>query len=421
MKRKRGHSFSRLFLIFLIAMPLYVSLAGSLSARSDLESPPPLPKVWQIVWSDAVAIPRLQALKQAGFDGLFKCVAFAPNYPAGPIYAGGEWRLVERVEGTYDWSSMRTCLDNARRANMWFIPELVINVPPEWFVQRHPNALLRDSRGITATDPSAEGGPYLLSPWFIDSGQADPYLQPLVQSFLDVVAGYPNVPAIMIGNWKLNVLPWKMGADTADDFTYWPIWDDFARADYARRFGTGSLPPATWSEYEAMPEAQRTAFRHWLTEAMERNLRTRYLPWTDSFAGWRVINAAIWGDADSRPSVFTTMTPEMAAAKQAAIAATGAKWIIINDDNMGGCGLAPLQQQDIILAHSRGFRILGERVPDVCSWPQLYAMWANFSPQADGFINIGPEDAYWVGQFRRLYGPPTEPLPFRIWLPVLTR
>lgn len=421
MKPRRGLPFLRWIIILLIVAPLNMSLVGSSSARSDSQPPPPLPKVWQIVWANDVAVPRLQELKQTGFDGLFKCVAFAPNYPAGPIYAGGEWRLVERVEGTYDWSSMRTCLDNARRANMWFIPELVINIPPEWFVQRHPEALLRDSRGITVTDPSAEGGPYLLSPWFIDSGQADANLQPLIRSFLDVVANYPNVPAIMIGNWKLNVLPWKMGANTADDFTYWPIWDQFARADYARRFGAGALPPATWAEYETMPEAHRAAFRDWLTEAIERNLQTRYLPWTEGFAGWRVINAAIWGDAGNRPSVFTTMTPEMVAAKQAAIAAAGAEWIIINDDNMGDCGLAPLQQQDITLAHGRGFRILGERVPDVCTWQQIYAMWASFSPPADGFINIGPEDAYWVGQFRRLYGPASEPFAFRIWLPMIIR
>lgn len=421
MKPKRTVSLLRLIAFFLIVAPLNMSLVRSSSARSDTQPPPPLPEVWQVVWADAVAVPRLRELKHTGFDGLFKCMAFAPNYPAGPIYAGGEWRLVERVEGTYDWSSMRTCLDHARRANMWFIPELVINVPPEWFVQRHPDALLRDSRGITATMPSAEGGPYLLSPWFIDSGQADADLQPLIQSFLDVVADYPNVPAIMIGNWKLNVLPWKMGANAADDFVYWPIWDQSAKTDYARRFGAGALPPTTWSAYEATPEAHRAAFRDWLTEAMERNLRTRYLPWTDSFAGWRVINAAIWGDADSRPSVFTTMTPEMTAAKQAAIGAAGTEWIIINDDNMGGCGLAPLQQQDIILAHSRGFRILGERVPGVCTWQEIYTMWASFTPPADGFINIGPEDAHWVGQFRRLYGPATEPFPGRIRLPMLVR
>lgn len=421
MRLKRSLPLLTWIVTLLIVMPLNIDLTGSLAAGPDPQSPPPLPQVWQIVWADAVAVPRLQELKQTGFDGLFKCVAFAPSYPAGPIYAGGEWRLVERVEGTYDWSSLRTCLDNALRANMWFIPEIVINVPPEWFVQRHPDALLRDSRGITSTVPSAEGGPYLLSPWFVDSGQADADLQPLIQSFLEVVAEFPNVPAIMIGNWKLNVLPWKMGANTADDFTYWPIWDQSARADYARRFGAGALPPTTWAEYEVMPEAHRAAFRDWLTEAMERNLRTRYLPWTDSFVGWRVINAAIWGDADSRPSVFTTMTPEMAVAKQAAIAAAGAEWIIINDDNMGGCGLASMQQQDIVLAHSWGFRILGERVPDVCSWQQVYEMWAAFSPRADGFINIGPEDAYWVEQFRKLYGPATEPLPFRVRLPIVMR
>jgi hypothetical protein len=88
---------------------------------------------------------------------------------------------------------------------------------------------------------------------------------------------------------------------------------------------------------------------------------------------------------------------------------------------MGGCGLAPLQQQDIILAHSRGFRILGERVPGECSWQQMYAMWEGFSPRADGFINTGPADPYWVEQFRRLYGPATEPLPFRVRIPMIIR
>lgn len=407
------------FVLLLLALHPAPNAAGSAPRAQQSMSQPPLPTVWQIVWADAADVSRLQTLKQTGFDGLFKCVAFAPNYPHGPIYAGGEWRLVERVEGVYDWSSMRTCLENARRANMWFIPEIVINVPPDWFVKRYPDALLRDSRGVTTTDPSAEGAPYMLSPWFIDSGQADADLRPFVDAFLDLVADYPNVPAIMIGNFKLNVLPWKMGANTADNFTYWPIWDQAARADYARRFGAGALPPATWAEYEAQAEPRRAAFRDWLTEAMERNLQTRYLPWTHRFAGWRVIDAAIWGDAGNRASIFTTMTPEMAAAKQAAMAAAGAQWIIINDDNMGGCGLASFQQQDISLAHSRGFRILGERVPGECDWPQMYGMWANFSPRADGFINIGEPNAYWIGQFRALYGPASQPIAPRIRLPML--
>lgn len=418
--RNRLGVLATLAMLLLVINP-QISFSQTIPVFQNSSVEPPLPKVWQIVWADAVSVPQLQKLKQAGFDGLFKCVAFAPNYPTGEIYAGGEWRLVERVEGNYDWSSMRTCLDNAFRANMWFIPEVVINVPPDWFARRHPEALLQDSRGITATVPSAEGGPYLLSPWFIDSGQADADLKPFVESFLKLVAEYPNVPAIMIGNFKLNVLPWKMGANTEDNFTYWPIWDQIAKADYARRFGTGSLPPKTWAEYETMNESRKAAFRGWLTEAMGRNLRTRYLPWTESFAGWRVINAAIWGDASNRASIFTTMTPDMAATKQAAIAAAGAQWVIINDDNMGGCGLASLQQQDIILAHSRGFRILGERVPDVCSWQEIYAMWAGFSPRADGFINIGQADAYWVGQFRKLYGPATGPFAFQTQLPMLMR
>ncbi len=396
------------------AMP--VSLAKGPTVASA-----PLPNVWHIVWANDATIPHLLDLKRMGFDGLFKCVAITFDGPDGGQFAGGEWRLVERIEGTYDWGSMRYCLDNALAANMWFIPEIVINVPPDWFLQRYPGALLRDSRGLTTLDRHAEGAPYMLSPWFIDSGSADSHLLPFMQSFLDLVAQYPNVPAIMVGNFKLNVLPWKMGLDGTDNFTYWPIWDDYARADYARQFGGGASPPATWADYAAMPATRQTVFRGWLTAAMGRNLRTRYLPWVADFPGWVVVNAAMWNQDGVRSSVFTTTTPEMTAAKQAAIAAAGLPWIAIDDDNMGDFGLARYQQQDVVLAHSYGFRILGERVPGVSTWPDMYAMWARFSPRADGFINIETPDPDWIRRFRELYGPATEPLSWRLRLPLITR
>jgi hypothetical protein len=248
---------------------------------------------------------------------------------------------------------------------MWFVPELVINVPPDWFVQRYPESLLEDSRGITSTDPHSAGAPYLMSPWFVETGAADAYLQPLVDSFIGVVSEYPNIPPVMIGNFKLNVLPWKMGTDSSDNFTYWPIWDDNARASYKSEFGTGAVPPVAWSDYQAMSTADREAFREWLTSAIRHNLEYRYLPWLSDFAGWKVVNASIWNANDVRPSIFTTGTPEMTAAKQEAIASSGVGRILINDDNMGDTGLEPLQQQDVELAHSNGFLIYGERVPDV--------------------------------------------------------
>jgi hypothetical protein len=119
MTLKRGLLIPSLMSILLAITLSQVSLVGSSSDRSVSQSPPPLPKIWQIVWADAVGVPQLLEHKQMGFDGLFKCVALTPNYPAESIYAGGEWRLVERAEGTYDWSSMKTCLDNARQANIW--------------------------------------------------------------------------------------------------------------------------------------------------------------------------------------------------------------------------------------------------------------------------------------------------------------
>lgn len=214
-----------LFLLLLVSgFGLILSSSSPGATRGN--TLPPLPKMWQIVWADDVSVNRLLTSKNLGYDGAFKCVAYAPNYPNAPIHAGGEWRLVERVEGQYDWSSLQTCLDNALQANLWFIPEIAINIPPEWFIQRYPDSLLQDSRGITATDIQAEGAPYLLSPWFIAGGEADAYLQPFVTAFLDLVAQYPNVPAVMIGNFKLNVLPWKMGTNDSDNFTYWPIWDE---------------------------------------------------------------------------------------------------------------------------------------------------------------------------------------------------
>ncbi|MCB0015446.1 MAG: hypothetical protein KDE34_26205, partial [Anaerolineales bacterium] len=118
---------------------------------------------------------------------------------------------------------------------------------------------------------------------------------------------------------------------------------------------------------------------------------------------------------------FTTMTPEMVVPKQAAIQAVGLPGVVINDDNMGDCGLASMHQQDINLAHGNGFLIVGERVPGTCGWAEMYAMWQAFNPRPNGFISIGEPDPYWIGQFRTLYGPAPEPLPFSVYAPVVLR
>ena len=55
--------------------------------------------------------------------------------------------------------------------------------------------------------------------------------------------------------------------------------------------------------------------------------------------GRKVINASIWDNDGVKPSVFTTCTPEMTAAKQDAIEAALVAGVVINDDNMSDCGL----------------------------------------------------------------------------------
>lgn len=384
------------------------------TARQDvIQSLPPLPTVWHIIWSDVVSPQKAAELKAMGFDGLFKCVAHRPNYPNPPIYAAGEWRLVEAAEGQYDWNDLRRCLDAGLQANMWVIPEIVINIPPPWFVNRYPDSLLRDSRGETV--PSNVAAPYLLSPWFVASGSADADLIPFINSFLALVSDYPNVAGIMVGNFLLNNLPWRLGGGS--DFTYWPIFDAYALADYQSQFGT--QPPATWADYLAMSPSVQSVFRGWLVAAISGNLQNRYLPWISSYGDWKIINAPMWDDNGVQSSVFTTMTPEMVALKQAAVQSAGLPGIVINDDNMGDCGLSSLHQQDINLAYGNGFLIVGERVPDTCSWSDLFSMWQVFSPRPDGFINIQEPDPYWIGQFRTLYGPATEPLPFSVHMPAV--
>lgn len=389
------------------------------TAKSNCFPEDQLPKIWQILWSNKFTPDELSNLKSMGVDGVFKCVSYEPDSPDDPVLAGGEWRLVERVEGDYDWSSLQTCLDNALAADMWFIPEVVINIPPEWFVSRYPDSLLRDYRDITATDPNDSGAPYLLSPWFIANGEADSYLEPFISSFIALVSQYPNVPAVMIGNFKLNVLPWKMGSDDNDDFDYWPIFDSYALSSYADEFGVGESPPETMEDYLAMGDVEKSAFENWLIEAMCDNLETRYLDWLSGFTGWKVINVSIWDNDGVKESIFTTQTPSMISIKQAAILASGVHNVIINDDNMGDCWLAARQQDDIYLANENGFLIYGERVlPEVCTWEQMYDMWAAFNPLPDGLINIGNGDAYWMGEFRSLYGPISNPLT-KTYLPLV--
>jgi hypothetical protein len=168
-----------------------------------------------------------------------------------------------------------------------------------------------------------------------------------------------------------------------------------------------------------MSTADRETFREWLTSAIRDNLEHRYLPWLSDFTGWKVVNASIWNGNDVRPSVFTTGTPEMTVAKQEAVVSSGVDRVVINDDNMGDTGLEQLQQQDVELAHSNGFLIYGERVPDVDDWGQVVAMWQRFDPLPDGFINIGAVDEHWIGELRTLYGPASEPLARRVFLPIV--
>ena len=390
-------------------------LTGILTSRalpSAETSSTSLPKMWQIVWADKANIQYFTELKNMGYDGLFKCHSLAPNYP------GGEWRLVERIEGQYDWTSLQQCLDIALAVNMWFIPEIVINVPPQWFLDRYPDALLKDSRGITATQPDDNGAPYLLSPWFIASGQGDLEIQRYLNEFIRIVSDYPNVPAIMIGNFKLNVLPWKMGL-TGEDFTYWPIFDAAAIQSYSARFGTS--PIATWDQYNSMSNPNQAAFRDWLTGAIRHNIQNKYIPWTSAFHGYLVINASIWDNDGVKPSIFTTTTPEMTIAKQNAIKSAGATRIIINDDNMGDYGLVAFQQLDIEIAHNNDFLIYGERVPYKSDWARLFNMWAGFDPPSDGFINIEDPDVYWSSRFRTMYGPSSEPFIFKLYQPMVIR
>jgi hypothetical protein len=165
----------------------------------------------------------------------------------------------------------------------------------------------------------------------------------------------------------------------------------------------------------------QAAFRDWLTLAIRTNLQERFLPWLVSFNGWKLVNSSIWDGDAIRASIFTTTTPEMTTAKQAAVEASAVELVVINDDNMGDCGLAEYQRQDVNLAHQNGFRIVGERVPGTCSWSDLFAMWQAFAPRPDAFANIEEPDPGWLSQFRILYGPPTEPLAERLYLPVIRR
>jgi Beta-galactosidase len=411
----------RLFCVLLLSLFVIPSSRSDASYQSGVVVLPPFPKVWHTIYSDVVSTQQAQQLKAMGFDSLFKCVAYYPNYPNPPIYAAGEWRLVEKVEGHYDWSDLRRCLDAALQANMWVVPDIVINIPPDWFMQRFPDSVLKDSRGITVTNHSETGAPYLLSPWFVATGAADSYLTKFISESLKVVSQYPNVAGIMIGNFKLNNLPWKLGYNDSDNFVYWPIWDSYAKASYEAKFGT--LPLATWNDYQALNNTAKTNFRDWLTSAITTNLRTRYLPWISNFKGWKVIDASIWDGNDVQPSIFTTATPEMTIKKQNAIKASGVIGVVIDDDNMGDCGLQSQQQADINLAVGNGFKIVGERVPEKpsCDWSTIYNMWSAFNPRPSGFININTPDSYWISQFRNLYGLMTEPLSNKIYLPITLR
>lgn len=403
----------RLVRIKLVMVMFFLFLGCvQINARAHNLTVDQLPKIWHITWPDKMTQDNLHYLKSIGIDGIFKCVGAA------------NWSLVEKVEGTYNWSALETCLNSSYQANIWFIPEVVINIPPDWFIARFPDSLLKDARGYTATDPIETGAPYLLSPWFIASGQADTYIEPLVNSFLDLVSRYPNVPAIMIGNFKLNVLPKKMVNNDKDndEFNYWPLRDAYAISSYQDSFGSGALPPADWAAYESMNTSQKTAFKKWIITAMNENLQHRFLPWLSSFEGFHVINVCIWDSDDVRGSTFTTQTESMITSKQQAILASGVNRVIINDDNMGDTGLASMQQKDINLAHGNGFLIYGERVPNISNWEDLYDMWAGFDPRPDGFINIVEEtiDPYWLGMFRSLYGEATEPL-IKKFLPLLLK
>ncbi|MFA5206388.1 MAG: beta-galactosidase, partial [Lentisphaeria bacterium] len=62
------------------------------------------------------------------------------------------WRWVEREPGRYFWETYDALLAAAHQAGLKVVPNIILEMAPEWVYRRHPEALLMDAAGRPAQD-----------------------------------------------------------------------------------------------------------------------------------------------------------------------------------------------------------------------------------------------------------------------------
>lgn len=334
-------------MLFYILIILSFGASAGFAAKT-VSRPTDLPHTLLTVWdSDTWTVEELSKLRPIGIQGVAKIV--------GAV----SWADIEKQEGKFDFSRLESFLTRTQKARLWVIPAISMNTPPAWFIAKYPSCLMRDARGNTRITTYGPDDGQILSPWFVAGRKGDRYIKRFVDRYLDVIAKYPNVNGVFVGNeaaWVYN-RPWKFG--DSPELTYFACFDDYGLADYKKTFGS-KFPeykdaPKTYDDIKLRGKDFSDQFERWY-QAADIAIINKYLNWIGDRVKYKIVNVGrlgfpwhnyLLGTTDYQvKSVFAMMakhsgTIENFEALDSSVCAEVANWtseagLIFSGENIGG-------------------------------------------------------------------------------------
>lgn len=269
------------------ATPKSNDIAEALPTKKAVPHPIDLPHSTLIVWDDGHwTVDELKKLRSYGFQGVAKIVGV------------GGWNVVEKAEGSFDFSRLEAFLTRAQEAGFWAFPAISMNTPPDWFVSKYPECVMKDAHGNTVVTVYSSNDGKILSPWFMAGKTGDFYIKRYISQFLSTIKKYPNVIGVFVGNeagWIFN-RPWRFG--DSPDLTYFSCFDDYALATYKRdiasKYPAFPNPPKTYEDVIERGPNFKTDFERWYQSAAVKAI-DKYLGWIDGGVKYKIVNVGRLG------------------------------------------------------------------------------------------------------------------------------
>jgi tetratricopeptide (TPR) repeat protein len=242
-------------------------------------------------WDQALTDWWLNRAYDYGFQGI------------ASIVGATEWVDIERKNGTFDFSLLHQCMKNIARHGFWVMPRLVLNDPPQWFINAFPESILKDATNQTFTDYNWGG--HVLSPWFVMSGEGDYYIKRFVDKYLENLANYSNVIGVWVGDHLVFNLPWYLGDSPL--LTYFMCFDKYALESYRENFAKYPYqkPPSTYDELVGRGSQFMKDFEQWYRESAAQAIE-KYLTWIGDRVKYKVINVGRIGSEAANHMIGTT-------------------------------------------------------------------------------------------------------------------